>query len=154
MPATLQSKMLRHRRPMLPDDAVKDPTVYKPDRTPVALWSCRRLPCTILRVSELSRKLHPSRFPGMSPFMAAIVGYVLGESFTDPEIAEIKVSETENLVYVRQAGSARFEGLQSLVDLRNNWNRLIDVAGLAPEERKEAVSLFVARVEKVAGTEV
>ena len=86
--------------------------------------------------------------------MAAIVGYVLSESLTAPEIAEIKVSETENLVYVRQAGSARFEGLQSLVDIRNNWNRLIDVAGLTPEERTEAVRLFVARVEKVAGTEV
>ena len=86
--------------------------------------------------------------------MAAIVGYVLEESFTDPEIAEIQVSETENLVYVRQVGSVRFEGLQSLVDLRNNWNRLIDVAGLTAEERKEAVRLFQARVEKIAGTEV
>ena len=98
--------------------------------------------------------MNPSRFPGMSPFMAAIVGYVLEEPFTDPEIAEIKVSETENLVYVRQVGSVRFEGLQSLVDFRNNWNRLIEVADLTPEERKEAVRLFRARVEKIAGTEV
>ena len=86
--------------------------------------------------------------------MAAIVGYVLEESFTDPEIAEIQVSETENLVYVRQVGSVRFEGLQSLVDLRNNWNRLIDAADVTPEERKEAVRLFRAKVEKIAGTEV
>jgi hypothetical protein len=40
----------------------------------------------------------------MSPFMAAIVGYVLGQSFTEPEIGEIVVSERENLVYVRKAG--------------------------------------------------
>ena len=105
-------------------------------------------------MESLRSKLNPSRFPGMSPFMAAIVGYVLEEPFTDPEIAEIKVSETENLVYVRQVGSVRFEGLQSLVDLRNNWNRLIDAAGLTAEERKEAVGLFQARVEKIAGTEV
>ena len=105
-------------------------------------------------MDSLNSKLNPSRFPGMSPLMAAIVGYVLQESFTDPEIAEIRVSETENLVYFRQAGSVRFEGLQSLVDLRNNWNRLIDVAGLTPGQRKEAVALFVARVEKVAGTEL
>ena len=105
-------------------------------------------------MDSLKQKLNPTRFPGMSPFMAAIVGYVLEEPFTDPEIAEIKVSETENLVYVRQVGSVRFEGLQSLVDLRNNWNRLIDVAGLTAEERKEAVRLFQARVEKIAGTEV
>lgn len=38
-------------------------------------------------------KLNPSRFPGMSPFMAAVVGYVLGESFTDPQIAEMRVRE-------------------------------------------------------------
>ena len=67
-----------------------------------------------------SDKLNPSRFPGMSPFMAAVVCYVLSESFTDPEIAEITVSETENLVYVRQAGAVGFDGMQSLEDLRNN----------------------------------
>ena len=48
----------------------------------------------------------PPRFPGMSPFMSAVVGYVLGESFTDPDIEEITVSETENLVYIRKSGAA------------------------------------------------
>jgi hypothetical protein len=90
----------------------------------------------------------------MSPLMAAIVGYVLGESFTTPEIAEIVVSENENLFYIRQAGGVGFEGLQSLQDVRNNWNRLLDVAGLTPEERREAVRLFNLRVERVPGTGV
>jgi hypothetical protein len=49
-------------------------------------------------METLLAKLNPSRFPGMSPFMAAIVGFVLGKSFTNPEIAEINVSENENLV--------------------------------------------------------
>ena len=88
----------------------------------------------------------------MSPFMAAVVGYVLGESFTDPAIAEIKISERENLVYIRQAGAVGFDGLQSLEDLRNNWNHLMDAAGLTPEERKRAVELFRAKVEAVPGT--
>ena len=91
-------------------------------------------------------------FPGMSPFTAAVVGYVLGESFTDPEIAELTVSEKENLVYIRQVGAVGFDGMESLEDLRNNWNRLIDVAGLTPEERREAVQLFNMRVEKLPGT--
>ena len=86
-------------------------------------------------MESLSRKLNPARFSGMSPFMAAIVGFVLGESFTDPEIAELMVSEGENLVYVRKAGAVGFDGLQSLEDLRNNWNRLLDVAGLTDDER-------------------
>lgn len=88
----------------------------------------------------------------MSPFMAAVVGYVLGESFTDPEIAEIAVSETENLVYIRKAGAVGFDGLQSLEDLRKNWNHLMDAAGLTREERKLAVELFRAKVEAVPGS--
>jgi len=103
---------------------------------------------------DLITKLDPARFPGMSPMMAAVVGYVLGEDFTDPQIAEIKVSEAENLAYFRKAGAVAFDGLQSLVDLRGNWNQLIDVAGLTPEERKEAVRLFVAKVGVLPGTEV
>lgn len=102
----------------------------------------------------LKKKLNPSRFPGMSPLMAAIVGFVLGESFTNPEIAEIAVSEAENLVYIRKVGGTGFDGLQSIEDLRNNWNRLMDVAGLTPEERAEAVALFQKKVDKVPGMEV
>jgi hypothetical protein len=105
-------------------------------------------------MSELIRKLNPRRFPGMSPLMAAIVGFVLGESFTDPVIAEITVSESEGFVYLRQEGAVGFDGFQSLEDLRQNWNRLLDVAGLEPEERTEAVRLFHAKVEKVKGTEL
>jgi len=105
-------------------------------------------------MDSLKTKLHPSRFPGMSPFMAAIVGFVLGESFTDPAIAEINVSEAENLVYVPKESAVGFDGLQSLEDLGNNWNRLMDVAGLTPEERAAAVAMFRQKVEKVPGTEV
>jgi len=103
-------------------------------------------------MDSLLTKLRPSRFSGMSPFMAAIVGYVFGESFTDPEIAEISVSETENIVYVRQAGAVGFDGIQILDDLRANWNRLMDAAGLTPEERQQAVELFRAKIEAVPGT--
>jgi len=38
--------------------------------------------------------------------------------------------------------------------LRHNWNRLLDAAGLTPEERREAVRLFNSKVEKVPGTEL
>jgi hypothetical protein len=90
----------------------------------------------------------------MSPMMAAVVGFVVGEHYTNPEIAEINVSESENIVYIRKAGAVGFDGLQSLEDMRNNWNRLLDVAGLTTDERKEAVELFVSKVEKVPGTEL
>ena len=105
-------------------------------------------------MDSLKAKLNPHRFPGMSTFMAAVVGFVLGESYTDPEIAEITVSEAENLVYIRKVGGIGFDGIESLDDMRKNWNRLLDAAGLRAEERKEAVRLFKSKVEKVPGTEV
>jgi hypothetical protein len=103
-------------------------------------------------MSNLNEKLHPSRFSEMSPFMAAIVAFVPGESWTNPAIAEITVSESEDLVYIRKAGSVGFEGVQSLTDLRNNFNRLLDAADLTSLERQEAVILFVTRVSKLPGT--
>ena len=46
--------------------------------------------------------------------MAAIVGYVLDESWTDPAIVEITVSEAEDLVYIRKVGGVGFDGVHSL----------------------------------------
>ena len=103
-------------------------------------------------MTSLAEKLHPDRFTEMSPFMAAIAGYVLGESWTDPQIAEIAVSEQEDLVYIRKVGGVGFDGVHSLTDLRNNCNRLLDAAGLTADERHEAVKLFCARVATVPGT--
>ena len=105
-------------------------------------------------MQELIVKLNPKRFPGMSPFMDAVTGYVLGQSFTEPDIAEISVSESEGLVYIRQSGAVGFDGIQSLDDLRENWNRLLDAAQLSTDERAQAVRLFNSKVLKVPGTEI
>lgn len=56
--------------------------------------------------ATLTEKLHPARFSEMSPLMAAIVGFVRGESFTEPTIAEIAISQQEGRVYIRQEGSS------------------------------------------------
>jgi hypothetical protein len=104
--------------------------------------------------TRLLEKLHPARFSEMSPLMGAIVGYVLGEAFTKLTIAELVVNEAEGVVYIRQEGKIGFEGIQSLDDLRNNWNRLMDAADLTADERTEAVRLFNARVCSVPGTEI
>ncbi len=82
------------------------------------------------------------------------VGYVPSESFTEPTIAELTVSELASLVYIRQEGAAGFEGIQSLDDLRNNWNRLMDATELTAAERAEAVRLFNAKVTKIPETEM
>jgi len=62
------------------------------------------------------------------------------------------VSENEDLVYVRKGGAPGFDSVQSLTDLRNNWNRLLDAAGLTPEERREVVRLFHFTIGAVPGT--
>lgn len=103
--------------------------------------------------ATLTEKLHPARFSEMSPLMAAIVGFVLGESFTEPTIAEIAISEQESRVYIRQEGASGFEGIQSLDDLRHNWNQLLDAAELTDDERRKAVRLFNQKVETIPGTE-
>ena len=105
-------------------------------------------------MSTLTEKLNPTRFTEMSPFMAAEFAYVLGQCWNQPSVAEMTVSETEDLVYFRKACDAGFIGVQSLTDLRNNWNRLLDAAESTPDQRKEAVTLFHHKVEKVPGTQL
>lgn len=41
---------------------------------------------------SLADKLHPDRFTAMSGRMAAILGYILGESWTEPEIPYLSVT--------------------------------------------------------------
>ena len=64
------------------------------------------------------------------------------------------MGENDNLVYIRKTGAIGFDGIQISEDLRDNWNRLLDAAGLTREERKEVVALFYSRVETLPGTEV
>ena len=90
-----------------------------------ATWTSPILYST-MKTPALVNKLNPSRFPGMSPFMAAVVGFVLGESFTNPEIAELTVSETENLVYIRKVGAVGFDGMESLEDSPSNDGRSLN----------------------------
>ena len=58
------------------------------------------------------------------------------------------------LFYIRQVGSVGFKGMESIEDMRDNWNRLIDVADLTPDERREAVELFRVKVSTVPGTQL
>jgi hypothetical protein len=96
--------------------------------------------------SNVVSKLDPQRFPNMSGFMMAIVGHILGEQFTTPELAEVCYVEAEDLVYFRREGEPGFSGMESLSDLRHNWNDLLDLSGLTPEERAYAEGLCASRI--------
>lgn len=93
-------------------------------------------------------KLHPRRFKEASPKMVAIVGYILGERFTDPSIEDMIVT-VDGFVLAQHEGDIGFNdfmGAES--DLVRNWNNYLDAAGLTPEERGEAERLFKEKVRK------
>jgi hypothetical protein len=100
----------------------------------------------------LASKLNPAQFSEMSTLMAAITGYILKEAYTEPEIAQIAVSEREQLAYIRTQHQVGYNTIVSLRDLRRNWNGLLDAAELTPDERRQAERLFRERVLSNTGT--
>jgi hypothetical protein len=95
---------------------------------------------------RLAHKLHPVRYPRMSGTLAAILGFLLDTSFTDPRIAEIVVT-FDGFVLARAPGEVcanRFVGSYS--DLIRNWLGLLACAGLSQTEVVEAESLFAERI--------
>ena len=55
----------------------------------------------------LSDKLHPQRYPNMSGKMAAVVGYILGEEWSKPRIAELVIT-SDGWVLARDEGQIGF----------------------------------------------
>ena len=89
---------------------------------------------------KLADLLHPRRFSAMSPKMTAIVAYVLGEHWTEPEIAWLSVTADGHVV-----SDAHFLGAAE--DLDRNVGNLLDAAELTQEQRQEWHVLYCARVD-------
>jgi hypothetical protein len=83
-------------------------------------------------------KLHPRRFPGMSGKMAAIVGFILGETWTKPSIVELHITSDGHVLAGNEpdCGCNRYIGLAA--DLERNWLALLDVAELTDDEQADA----------------
>jgi hypothetical protein len=100
----------------------------------------------VLVTIRLTHKLNPSRFPHMTPLMAAIVGHLLDLRVGNPSIVEIVVT-SDGFVLARvegEVGANHFIG--NYGDLLRNWFTLLDFAGLTPMEQLEAEALFAAKV--------
>jgi hypothetical protein len=96
--------------------------------------------------NRLINKLHPSRFPKMTPVMGAIVAHLLGLPLFQPAITEVVVT-SDGFVLARadgEAGANHFIG--KYCDLIRNFYGLLAVAGLTPVERREAECLFAAKI--------
>ena len=86
----------------------------------------------------LSDRLHPNRFPGMSGKMAAIVGYILGEKWSKPRVAELVIT-TDGWVLARNTGQVVCDTIIGTADaLERNWNSLLRAAGLTSRQQQEA----------------
>ncbi len=88
----------------------------------------------------LADKLRPTRFTEMSGKMAAIVAFILGESWTDPEIVALAVT-SDGFVTTE----SEFFGEASDLD-RNPLNLLV-AADLTTNERAEFERLYQERVD-------
>jgi len=87
----------------------------------------------------LVEKLHPKRFTDMSPKMAAIVGCILGESWTTPGVTDLSITSDGCVVC--------FESfIGSVEDFDRNIENLLVAADLTNEERKEFDTHYNNRV--------
>ncbi|NCA72489.1 MAG: hypothetical protein EOM91_21000 [Sphingobacteriia bacterium] len=90
--------------------------------------------------TDLVHQLNPTRFPGMSPLMGAIVGYLLGEKFTVPSIAELTVSPDGGVIVVPVDADGRRQHpvfIGTVAELRANVSRLGMTAKLDDEQWRE-----------------
>ena len=83
---------------------------------------------------SLVKKLNPARFSNMSSKMAAIVGFFIGEEFTEPHFVEMVVTSDGYALARLQGDIGCNEFLGAFSDLKRNMDNLIEVAELTEEE--------------------
>lgn len=97
---------------------------------------------------DLVAKLRPDRFTAMSGKMAAIVGYILNERFSDPAISELVVTSDGFVLAQAEGEVGADEMLGSEVDLNRNLLELIAAAGLTTAEVQEFGRLQRDRIRR------
>jgi hypothetical protein len=85
----------------------------------------------------LVSKLKPDRFTAMSAKMAAVVGYILDERFSDPAISELVVTSDGFVLAQAEGEVGANEMIGTEADLNRNLLDLIMAAGLTGEEVEE-----------------
>jgi hypothetical protein len=84
----------------------------------------------------------------MSGKMAAIVGYVLEERFSDPVISELVVTSDGFVLAQREGEVGANEMLGEEADLNRNLLSLIEAAGLTENEVREFGRLQRERIRR------
>lgn len=100
-------------------------------------------------MGEIRLKLNPRRFTEMSSKMAAIVGYIIGEKYTQPYITRMVVTSDDH-VSAMHSGDIGFNAyIGHYQDVYRNWTNLLDTAGLTDEEYAKCMQLFTAKIRDV-----
>lgn len=92
-------------------------------------------------------KLHPRRFSGMSEKMAAIVGHVTDQRFTNPHIAELETTSDGTVLARAEGDSGHNHHIGHISDLHRNWAGLLDAADMTPAERSQANAAFQRKLK-------
>jgi hypothetical protein len=93
-------------------------------------------------------KLRPDRFTAMSGRMAAIVGYILDERFSTPEISELVVTSDGFVLAQTEGDVGANDMIGEEADLNRNLLTLIEAAGLSEEEIHEFGRLQRERIRR------
>lgn len=93
-------------------------------------------------------KLRPDRFTAMSGKMAAIVGYILDERFSDPAISELVVTSDGFVLAQSEGEVGANEMVGEEADLNRNLLTLIEAAGLTEDEVREFGRLQRERIRR------
>ena len=96
----------------------------------------------------LAAKLRPERFTEMSGKMAAIVGFILDEPFSEPAISELVVTADGFVLAERAGETGTNEMLGTEVELNRNLLDLVAAADLTVEEVAEFGRLQRARITR------
>jgi hypothetical protein len=96
----------------------------------------------------LIEKLRPDRFTAMSGKMAAIVGYILDEPFSDPAISELVVTSDGFVLAQAEGHVGANDMIGEEADLNRNLLTLIEAAGLTEEEIREFGRLQRERIRR------
>lgn len=83
--------------------------------------------------------------------MAAVVGYILDERFTDPAISELVVTSDGFVLAQAEGEVGANEMLGTEVDLNRNLLDLITAAGLTETEVQEFGKLQRERIRRYGG---
>jgi hypothetical protein len=97
---------------------------------------------------SLVDKLHPDRFSAMSGKMAAIVGYILDERFSDPAISELVVTSDGFVLAQTEGDVGANDMIGEEADLNRNLLDLIESAGLSEDEIREFGRLQRERIRR------